>query len=351
MTQRFPIYWDFAACCGLAVTHLALLGMALTGLAFVFRNRRRPAHIDQMYWWAIFVPFPMIVGLTLTMRTSFREKIVPFVIAYVTLNWIIVATGMWQSHRRLRQSGEQSKIAIFLIAAVAGCLIAIPLFPATYTVSPWRLQANCQSQLKQIGIALDHYHMENHRTYPASATGSPRVSWRVQLLPYLNHEHLHSTYDPKLSWNTVPNTRVAQQTVPAYVCPANQYHRNSERYALTDYVMVTGRGSFGGNPVGTKRAAITDGESMTMAIVEASGLRIPWTEPRDFDCTTGQIGINLTGSGERDSPGMLSSYHPKLAHVLMVDGSVRKISQTISPTILKKLTTIAGGEVAKPDEL
>ena len=86
--------------------------------------------------------------------------------------------------------------------------------------------------------------------------------------------------------------------------------------------------------------------------VEAVGLNIVWTEPRDADVSRVPIGVNLKGTGKTDSPGLMSSYHQVnggRAMMVLADGSVRFINQSIDPHALKSLTTIAGGEPLPPD--
>jgi len=89
---------------------------------------------------------------------------------------------------------------------------------------------------------------------------------------------------------------------------------------------------------------VTDGVSNTLAIVEACGLPVVWTEPRDVDLAEQRVGVNLPGDQPGRSRGVVSSYHPQGGHVAMADGSVRFMSADIDPGVLRALLSATGGE-------
>ncbi len=89
---------------------------------------------------------------------------------------------------------------------------------------------------------------------------------------------------------------------------------------------------------------MTDGLANTLAVTEATGLNIVWTEPRDAELGRNPLGINLAGDETSASRGIASSWHEGLVNAAMADGSVRSLSENIDPQVLKALTTISGGE-------
>lgn len=209
-------------------------------------------------------------------------------------------------------------------------------------------RTTCKHNLTQLGLALHNY-QDVHSVFPAPVAGTPQVSWRVAVLPYLDLKDLYQQYDQSKPWNAEPNATLAKRAPTVFHCPSN-YHTGTHPQ-FTDYVMLTGSGTFGGAAAGRRKDDITDGMATTIAIVEATGLKIVWIAPRDFDAQTQAVGINLSGTGKVDSPGTLSSYHEHGAHVLMVDGTARFIDQSIDPSLLKKLITIAGEEDVMEEDL
>lgn len=108
--------------------------------------------------------------------------------------------------------------------------------------------------------------------------------------------------------------------------------------------MVEGVGTFGDKNWSSKLSEMTDGTSNTLAVVEAAGLNIVWTEPRDSKVSHSNLGINLTGPTPTESSALISAWHRGGGHVLMADGAARILSHNIDPAVLKALTTVNGND-------
>ena len=87
---------------------------------------------------------------------------------------------------------------------------------------------------------------------------------------------------------------------------------------------------------------ITDGTANTILVVEVDGQQVPWMEPTDLSIDQIQMAINA-GSTE---PG---SKHPGGMQAALADGSVRFISETVDPNLLRSLITRGGGEAINRD--
>ena len=183
--------------------------------------------------------------------------------------------------------------------------------------------------------------------FPASRISSPPVSWRVQLLPFNDYEQLYfEEYDCEQAWDAEVNLPVALRQIPNYYCPTRWRRNDKDEHGrfFTDYVMLTGNRVFSLPNRPSRLETIIDGSSNTLAVTEASGLNIVWTEPRDAETESQPIGINLAGDEQSESRGIASSRHPNGAHVLFADGTVKLLDENIDPQVLKALTTIDGGE-------
>jgi hypothetical protein len=104
---------------------------------------------------------------------------------------------------------------------------------------------------------------------------------------------------------------------------------------MTCYVAISGDHTALGAGKCVKLGDIKDGTSNTLMVVEACGMNIPWLKPQDLDENA------VTGVG---GPNGMSSKHVGGVHALLGDGSVRFISNNVSPDIIQALITRDGGE-------
>ena len=212
-------------------------------------------------------------------------------------------------------------------------------------------RTQCRNNLKQIGLALAIYE-EDHSVLPSAKLGDLNMSWRVAILPQLEAPSVRSQYDHSVAWDHPRNEPVSKTVRPPYQCPhTNERTDNQGRY-YTDYLMLTGPGTVGAPPNEKyiNFGKIPDGTSNTITVVESSGHRVVWTEPRDIDISKRRIGVNLPGQEKGKSNGIASSYHRDGAHVLFADGKTLFLSENIDPRVLKAMTTINGGEPLAPDD-
>ncbi len=211
------------------------------------------------------------------------------------------------------------------------------------------------NNLKQIGLAF-HNHNSQYGHFPASVNLGGRnktipYSWRVAILPFIDHQALYDAYNFDEPWDG-PNNRKLIDKMPAiYGYPADG---TSSSRGNSSYFVFTGRstalsgaseptGAAGGRPAavapgpvaaptGPDIAQITDGTSYTILAVEARR-DIPWTKPED-------IPFNLNAP----LPD-LGGFTPDGFNALLADGSVRYLKKSIAMNLLKALITRDGGEV------
>src|SRR5215472_3350221 len=95
-------------------------------------------------------------------------------------------------------------IELLVVIAIIGVLIGL-LLPAVQKVREAANRTSCQNNLKQIGLALHHYH-HVHQCFPSAYLFTPQDSapkqvprgvytapgwgWAALLLPYLDQEPL-----------------------------------------------------------------------------------------------------------------------------------------------------------------
>lgn len=229
------------------------------------------------------------------------------------------------------------------IGAVAGLAIVAALFlPAVRRgAGPAARRSQCKNNLKQIALALHNYH-DKYDCFPpayiADSSGRPMHSWRVLLLPYLDHGDLYEQYRFDEPWDGPNNRRLADKIVSVYACPGEHTRPDQSARAMTSYVAVVGPETMWPGAGSTKISEVKDGMTNTLMVVEVANSGIHWMEPRDLHVLQMAPTINAkSGQG-------ISSPHTGGANAALADGSVRFISDQTTAELIRGLLTINGQE-------
>ncbi len=151
-------------------------------------------------------------------------------------------------------------VELLVVITIIGVLMAV-LVSAVQMVRESAHRTQCANNLRQIGLAIHHYHeakrhfppgnyaqiglaihhyheAKRHfppgnyaqtagvcpgRLVPGRDTSSEdRANWAILILPYLEHENLYRAYDFH-TYNEAPQNReVREAIVPEYLCPADR---------------------------------------------------------------------------------------------------------------------------------
>lgn len=229
---------------------------------------------------------------------------------------------------------------LHLVAAVGiiGLLIGLML-PARRTARGAAKRLQCQSNLKQIALALQGYERAYKALPPAhtvDASGQPLHSWRTLILPFLDEQELYETIDLSKPWNDPANARAFQTTVRPYQCPEAGRGDNTTSYLA----IAAPNGCFRpGQP--RRLAEITDPHALTLMLIEAGpDNAVPWMRPVDADESL-VMGLGPT-SKLNHAGGM---------NWCFVDGGIRYMSAETSAEIRRAVMSIAGNEVLRQSDL
>jgi prepilin-type N-terminal cleavage/methylation domain-containing protein len=279
-------------------------------------------------------------------------------------------------------------IELLVVIAIIGVLIGL-LLPAIQRVRDAGNRTVCLDNLKQIGLALHHYH-DNHQSLPPGVGYNdgkdlyPHLSWCARLLPYLEQEALwketQQAFALEPAFNKNPPHVGFSTVMPVFTCPSDDRTRtpadfSSFQVALTSYLGVAGidyETKDGVLYVDSKvrMAEITDGASNTLAVGErppSADLVLGWWyagwgQSKDGSCDM-VLGVrerNVGGYGEGCGDGpfefgpgereeqcdLFHFWSPHVgagAHFLLADGSARFIRYSASP-LMPALATRSGGE-------
>jgi type II secretory pathway pseudopilin PulG len=234
-------------------------------------------------------------------------------------------------------------------------VLAALLLPAVQQAREAARRAQSMNNLKQIGLAMHNYegvwsHFPEGTVVASGPLPEDRMSWMALILPMLDQAPLYSALDRNKPWNDPANDRAAKTVVPLYINPSIG-ESSSSGYGQTHYAGCGGRGVDGPTlPVTDKRAGVfaydratrmrdvRDGTSNTMAVFEVSRDHGPWIRG-------GQSTIRpLTKQPYINGPDGIGGNHPGGAVIMMLDGSVRFVSEQVSPEVMEGLSTINGGE-------
>jgi prepilin-type N-terminal cleavage/methylation domain-containing protein len=297
-----------------------------------------------------------------------------------------------------RRQAAFSMIELLVVIAVIGILVGL-LLPAIQTAREISRRSTCSNNLRQLGIALHHYH-DKRRKFPPGAQlhdieGLPSISWRVMILAELEETSVYEEIDPTRDggashWG--PNYAI----VNTYQCPSvppppespliskdSHYtgvagaRRANERWPLLEQLTcgdVCTDGMF--FPQSRTRVAdIEDGTSHTLAFGERRYMLFDWMsgatwrgKPKTRICmgkATNNIRYPINAElsrygyyvGDPDAPAgalgnivlndlFFGSYHPSGAQFCFADASVHFLLDTINFTDFQDMATIAGAELS-----
>jgi prepilin-type N-terminal cleavage/methylation domain-containing protein/prepilin-type processing-associated H-X9-DG protein len=303
-------------------------------------------------------------------------------------------------------------IELLVVIAIIALLMAL-LLPAVQKVRAAADKMRCQNNVKQIGIALHHFH-NDFGVFPASGwtvagPGNPAgkyVGWRALILPYIEQDNIRRLYDLNVHWWEEPNVSLGGMEVRIYMCPST-----ADRLVVTsavakpprpamnfpvplapaDYEAIMGvnpavdpilyatpdsnRGVMWRNSMNAL-GHLYDGSANTIMVIECAGRPLVYrgrTRRADIPNDQGQgwvdnegncslDGSNFDGSLQGHGPILTPrainatnqnepySFHSGGANFLFADGHVAFIREGVKIEVFAALVTRNAGEVVSEEE-
>jgi prepilin-type N-terminal cleavage/methylation domain-containing protein/prepilin-type processing-associated H-X9-DG protein len=298
-------------------------------------------------------------------------------------------------------------IELLVVIAIIAVLISL-LLPAVQSAREAARRAQCINNMKQLGLALHNYHDINGQ-FPLGSVGRSQttglypagIQYRqpfcVAIYPFIEQGTIYASYNSNVNFNSVMNATTRLVKVGTWNCPSDEPSIFNNGGPFPTAVMDH-KGSYGINwgptnfwnngqktapfwiGYGASIAAVTDGTSNTLAMMEmvqtpqASGQTPIDRRARLWNDDSGcyQISAGLTPNSsapdlsqcrphpELGAPCVLTtntlthslasrSRHPGGVNVLMCDGSVRFMKNSVNLLTWQGLSTSNGGEVLSAD--
>jgi len=181
-------------------------------------------------------------------------------------------------------------------------------------------------------------HQDSKRTFPPAGSmdekGDKLLSWRVQILPYIEQQALYDRFHRDEPWDSDHNRQLISK-MPAVFCSPGS---GLQKKGLSNYLAPVGEklAFTGGDGIPIKE--FTDGTSMTIMVVEVDPLHaVVWTKPDD-------LAVDL----EHPFRGITNDKRQEFM-AAFVDGHVAVFDKnSLGAERLRALFTRNGGEPVSP---
>jgi prepilin-type N-terminal cleavage/methylation domain-containing protein/prepilin-type processing-associated H-X9-DG protein len=297
-----------------------------------------------------------------------------------------------------------SLVELLVVIAVTAILVAL-LLPAVQAAREAARRLQCQNNLRQLGIGFHDFEGANGGFPPRRHTTVPYQGWGPYLLDCMEQAAIGDRYDTKKNFYDPANQPWIKMPLAVFICPSappgrivaiidqannptgtvgaagDYFAANSvdaywwpaaQKAAAADTVNCPALRDNAQQPL----AAITDGLSNTLLLAEFAGRPNHWIkgqqQPTDAALqwanwwgpwASYNSSIFKTWTADGSAPGSLATggpctvncnnnwgiyaFHPHGAHILLCDGSVHFVGETLDRDVFAGLVTKAGGEVIK----
>ncbi len=312
------------------------------------------------------------------------------------------ASGKKSSRRR-----AFTLVELLVVIAIIGILIGL-LLPAVQMAREAARKAQCKNNLKQIGLAL-HNFLSTQGTFPPGeklpCKNCEDIAWSLMVLPFMEQSAIYDSIDLNKTILGTANRTAVSTVIPTYLCPSTAQLQPSrlddghlgdlhadgiwnagigEGLGCIDYGGTTGVWHNILNPatgqlyqlntgvlceIPTTPAGqtsspliapqnITDGLTSTMMVAESTGRGAPsagsgtfslngsWASGSNLGNIEMMVNANNPTAWDKKQ---LRSDHPGGCHILLCDGSVQFIRDSVDLNVIIALSTRDGNEQIPAD--
>jgi len=295
-------------------------------------------------------------------------------------------------------------IELLVVIAIIGVLIAL-LLPAVQSAREAARRTQCTNNFKQMGIAMHNYHDTNN-ALPIGRQTAQRRTWAMSILPFLEQGNLFGAINFSQPFYERANTTVVRSSISGFQCPSDEpsiqepdtaYPRSKSNFAANwgntnfDQNTITsgpaGTVNFNSAPFVTDKSiglkSFRDGTSSTLLVGEVimgqnttgggagaydhrgdiynddwngcmfmaytlPNSKIPDQMGNAVYCGRPDLG-NPPCNANTPIFNTARSQHPGGVTMLLGDGSVRFLKDSVNVDTFRALSTPNGGEVVSSE--
>ena len=129
------------------------------------------------------------------------------------------------SHGYASGSFAFTLIELLVVIAIIALLMAL-LLPAVQKVREAANKMICASNLRQVGIAMHHYHLDYNKLPPVLTDGGANFGYTsgfTLILPYIEQDNVAKNYKPELPPTVPPNSTIADKPIKVLLCPTMEH--------------------------------------------------------------------------------------------------------------------------------
>lgn len=199
------------------------------------------------------------------------------------------------------------------------------------------LQFGTITLVVQASLAVFNYESAYHRlptsTRPVGFTSAPRISWTIDILPFIEQNNLGNRYDITSNWDSTTNLPLTSQPIKIFQCPSTPNPTRLDGDPQTNVWNIV---------------AVTDYAASTCVPSTPDGSTFPGACAAG--CTNGYnypaYAAAPFGTEGTSAP---YSFHAAVLNAAFGDGSVRTVSNAVSVYTFAAVVTAAGGETPVVD--
>jgi Protein of unknown function (DUF1559) len=236
--------------------------------------------------------------------------------------------------------------SVFCVMMLAAILVGLVVWGVSF-VREAASQGACQGRFSQMQFALTNYHA-THGHFPpafvAGPDGKPWHSWRVLILPFMEHSRVYDSYRFDEPWDG-PNNRLLADKIylPIFQCRSGAEYGKTYH---TNIVAIVGDGTAFPGAGSTQLSDFRDGGKNTILLAEYRNSDIHWMEPRDLNAGEMSFQVNDPAAPSISSP------HAAGPAVVFADGiTVYRLRRPLSVDTLSALVRTRSEKRVRRDDL